>query len=497
MKFYLKPTDPSKIEADILIKYCWEKEVTSLSGLPKNFTDEIQEICIKENFKGEENQAVLVYPKGHISSFKFLLFGLGSKKECDLHKLYKLIASSVKKSLEGKPVKIAIIMDDYLEKHFSVQRIVRVMTEAAKLSTYRFIKYKGDEEKQKNRPIEEVIFAVTPSKISSAEEAIHIGEIFSDATIFARNLINEPSEITTPSFLAQTAQELAKSSEGKIKVKVFEEEEIRKLGMNAFLGVSAGSDKSPKFIHLSYKPSGSFKKIVIIGKGITFDTGGLSLKTSEHMETMKMDMSGAAAVLAIFSVLPILKPKSEVVGLIAACENMPSGKALKPGDILKVMNGKTIEVLNTDAEGRLTLADAISFANLKEKADEIIDLATLTGACMVALGTEVAGMWGNEEKLLENLKEAAQKSGEYVWPMPLLSEYKPLIKSHIADVKNTQTGRYAGAITASLFLSEFVGNTPWVHLDIAGPAYTEKETPLAPIGGAGFGVRMLLEYLLK
>ncbi len=267
--------------------------------------------------------------------------------------------------------------------------------------------------------------------------------------------------------------------------------------MNAFLGVAVGSDKPPKFIHLSYKPRRPSKKIVLIGKGITFDTGGLSLKSSEHMETMKLDMSGAAAVLAVFAAIPSLIIKSEVVGIIAACENMPSGKALKPGDILKALNGKTIEVLNTDAEGRLTLADAISYALIKEKPDEIIDLATLTGACMVALGQEIAGCFGNNDILLQNIEKHAKLTGENIWRMPLYREYSDLIKSPIADIKNIQTGRYGGAITAALFLSEFVGKTPWVHLDIAGPAYTEKDSPLTPSGGTGFGVRLLLEYLVS
>ena len=213
------------------------------------------------------------------------------------------------------------------------------------------------------------------------------------------------------------------------------------------------------------------------------------------METMKLDMAGAATVLAVFAALLELKPEVEVVGLIAACENMPSGKALKPGDVLRAMDGKTIEVLNTDAEGRLTLADALSFANIKEKPDQIIDLATLTGACIVALGEEIAGLWSNNDELAENIGKAAEGSAEKIWRMPLEEEYKEVIKSKIADLKNSQSGRFGGAINAALFLAEFAGSTPWAHLDIAGPAYAEKETAMTAYGGTGFGVRTILSYL--
>ena len=213
------------------------------------------------------------------------------------------------------------------------------------------------------------------------------------------------------------------------------------------------------------------------------------------METMKLDMSGAAVILAVFSVLKEANIDLEVTGIIAACENMPSGKAVKPGDILTAMNKKTIEVLNTDAEGRLTLADAISYAVIKEKPDEIIDLATLTGACMVALGQDIAGLWVNDELLASQLQKSAELTGENIWRMPLVKEYKELIKSGVSDIKNIQTGKYGGAITAALFLQEFVGKTKWAHFDIAGPAFAETDTPLTPRGGTGFGVRLLLNFL--
>jgi leucyl aminopeptidase len=265
--------------------------------------------------------------------------------------------------------------------------------------------------------------------------------------------------------------------------------------MGGLLGIAKGSDEDPKFIRLAYKGTGK-KTIVLVGKGITFDSGGLSLKPDSGMETMKMDMAGAATVLGIFSALKTVKPAVNVVGLIAACENMPSGKAIKPGDVVTALNGKTIEIINTDAEGRVILADALSYASQFEKPDALIDLATLTGACMVALGEEIAGLFSNDKELAETLKTSAQKTGERVWEMPLVPEYRELIKGKVGDIKNSAGKKYGGAITAALFLENFVDpKIHWAHIDIAGPAFEEKGKPLTPYGGTGFGVRMLLDFI--
>jgi leucyl aminopeptidase len=265
--------------------------------------------------------------------------------------------------------------------------------------------------------------------------------------------------------------------------------------MGAFLGVAAGSEQPPKFIHLTYAPSGKRRrKVAIIGKGITFDSGGLDLKSAEGMLRMKDDMSGAAAVLAVMRALPALKPPFEVHGLIAATENMPSGSAIRPGDVLRAMNGTTIEVGNTDAEGRLTLADAICYAGEKIGADEVIDMATLTGACVVALGPLCSGLMASDQRLADRLLAAARAAGERVWQLPLIDEYKEQFKSDVADLNNTG-GRNGGAITAGLFLREFAGRIPWAHLDIAGPAFIDKDAPLGPKGATGVAVRTILTYL--
>jgi leucyl aminopeptidase len=332
--------------------------------------------------------------------------------------------------------------------------------------------------------------------LSAAQTALKTAESYCEGAVLARDLINGPPSDVTPKVLADTARKIAK---GKgIQLKVYDKKALKRMGAGGILGVNIGSSQEPFLIHLHYKPSGKPKKsIAIVGKGITFDSGGLSLKPAGSMETMKMDMSGAAAVLGVFSQLSRFKPNVEIHGIIPTTENMPGGKAYKPGDVLKALNGKTMEVLNTDAEGRLILADALSYA-VRQKADEIVDMATLTGACVVALGSLVSGAMTNNPKLLERVKKSTLSTGESIWELPLVKEYREDIKSKVADIKNIGGGREAGTITAGLFLQEFVGDTPWVHLDIAGPAYLEREFPALPYlshGGTGLMVRSLLTFL--
>jgi leucyl aminopeptidase len=307
--------------------------------------------------------------------------------------------------------------------------------------------------------------------------------------------VNEQAAVATPTFLAQVGRDIAKSSPD-ITLQVIDKAEAKKLGMEAFLGIARAADTPPKFIFLSYTPRGkkATRKLALVGKGITFDSGGMNVKPGDHMSDMKMDMSGAAAVLGVFSVIAKLKPAFPVIGLIAATPNLISGSSIVPGDVVRAMNGKTIEILNTDAEGRVTMADSLSFA-VREGATEIIDFATLTGACVVALGEEIAGLFSTNQELTEKVKAAAFDAGEKVWEMPMERDYKKQNKSEIADIANIPNTRYGGAITAGLFLSEFVGDTPFVHLDIAGPAFTHKGTDVSPKGGTGFGVRTILNLL--
>jgi leucyl aminopeptidase len=310
----------------------------------------------------------------------------------------------------------------------------------------------------------------------------------------ARELVNLPPNELYPETFAQRAQEVA--AEVSVECTILEEAAIKAERMGALLGVARGSERGPRVVVLRSHRGGTGPTLGLVGKGVTFDSGGLSLKTTEQMVDMKCDMAGAAAVLAAVVAVAELRTPVNVLAVLPLVENMPSGKALKLGDVLTARNRKTIEVLNTDAEGRLILADALAYA-VEQKADHLVDLATLTGACMVALGTEVAGLFGNRDSWSDALRQAARRSGEKIWPLPMDPHYEDLIKSQVADIKNTAGTRYGGAIAAAKFLEQFVAGVPWAHLDIAGPAWAEHENPVRDAGGTGFGVRTLIELALQ
>jgi leucyl aminopeptidase len=380
---------------------------------------------------------------------------------------------------------------DLLGDRLPVRQRAQAVIEGAMLGNYTFERYKRE---KSEKQVETVRLLAPPGRPGrEVTDGARRGESFARATAFARDLVNAPANDVHPTHLAEVARQIAR--EARLTVKIYERAECERMGMGAFLGVAAGSQQPPKFIHLTWTPPGrARRRVAVIGKGVTFDAGGLDLKTAEGMLRMKDDMSGAAAVLATMRAMPELAPPVEVHGLIAATENMPSGSALRPGDVLKAMNGTTIEVGNTDAEGRLTLADALCYANARIKPDEIVDLATLTGACVVALGPLCAGLLASDQPLADRLLAAAEQAGERVWQLPLIEEYRENLKSDVADLNNVGP-RGGGAITAALFLKEFAGATPWAHLDIAGPAFSEKDLPLAPKGATGVAVRMLLTYL--
>jgi leucyl aminopeptidase len=314
------------------------------------------------------------------------------------------------------------------------------------------------------------------------------------AANLARDMSNEPSNFMGPADIARIAEDIAASN--KLDIKVMDKKEMEALGMNAALSVSQGSCQPPKFIVMSYKGrKNQTVDLALVGKGITFDSGGISIKPSEGMGDMKGDMTGAASVIAAMSAIAQLKPAVNITAVVAAIENMPSGSAYKPGDVVKAMNGKTIEVISTDAEGRVTLADALSYVNSKIKAKNIVDVATLTGACVVALGHVASAIFTNKQELADKVLTAAGEAGELTWQMPMFEDYKEQNKSDVADIKNTG-GRPAGSITAALFLQEFAGETPWVHMDIAGMDLAEKEKGYIVKGGTGIPVRTLVNLAL-
>ena len=370
----------------------------------------------------------------------------------------------------------------------SVDRAVaaQALAEGATLAAYRFTRYKGDPDPCRIERLD-----VVGGGGAKVQGGLDRGRRIAEAVNMARDLVNTPPSDMTPRRLAEHAVEIAER-EG-LGLTVLDEVAIANEGLGGLVGVSRGSEEPPRLIELVYDPPGARATLAVVGKGITFDSGGLSLKTADGMETMKTDMSGAAAVLAVLSVLPALAPPVKVIGLVPTTENMPSGNAIKPGDVLKIRNGKTVEVLNTDAEGRLVLADALSLA-VEAGVDAIIDLATLTGACVVALGQKVAGLMGYDDAWVAEVQAAAKRAGEQVWHLPLPPDYRKLIDSEVADIKNTG-GRYGGALTAGLFLKEFVGEIPWAHLDIAGPARADADEGYIAKGGTGVGVRTVLEIV--
>jgi leucyl aminopeptidase len=364
----------------------------------------------------------------------------------------------------------------------------QAIAEGASLAAYKFSRYKESPKLSKLQSLA-VVGAGEP-----AQHGLDRGARVAAAVALARDIVNEPAKAMTPRKLADMAAEVAEA-EG-LTLTVLDETAIVAEGLGGLAGVALGSDEPARLIQLVYDPpAGAEASIALVGKGITFDSGGLSIKTAEGMETMKTDKSGAAAVLAAKSVIAALAPPVRVLAIIPATENMPGGSALKPGDVLTARNGKTIEVLNTDAEGRLVLADGLSLA-VEAEVDAIIDVATLTGACVIALGRKFAGLMGNHAGWIDQVGQAAARAGEDVWPLPLPEDYRKQIDSDVADIKNIGGGRYGGALTAGLFLREFVGDIPWAHLDIAGPARSDEDEGYLQKGGTGFGVRTLVEAVM-
>ncbi len=469
--------------------------VQDLTGLPKEADKKLggylTVAMAEESFGGKLGDQLVLHSHGKLPAGRVMVVGLGDKKQFGVEALRRALGTAVKfaEKIEATTIVCPALASDVLS--------VKAMVEGALLADYAYLAYKPAAAKRaaKRGLVTMAILTEETAALRSLEKGIALGEIFARATVYSRDLVNEPAGQMTPRHLLDHAQKIA-ANDREIKLKVLDRDACAKLGMHAYLAVAKGSDEPPYFLHLTYAPAAAKRKIVLIGKGVTFDSGGLSLKPGNAMETMKCDMAGAAAVLGVFSVLSDLGSDYEVHGLIPACENMPSGKAMRPGDIVTAMNGKTIEVLNTDAEGRLTLGDAISYAVKKIAPHTIIDLATLTGACMVALGEDIAALMANDEKLSTRLLAAAKTSGEALWPLPLHGDYGSLVSGDHSDLRNTSRGRYGGAITAGLFLQEFVGATSWAHLDIAGPAFAEKEmNSYTAKGGTGYGVRMLLNLL--
>lgn len=490
MNFIVEKGTLAKVSSDLAVIGLFEG-TKKLSGIAADVNKSINNLISdfvlkKENYKGKFGDMYVLQVHDNKSFQRVLIAGLGKKDKFDLNKLREISSKIGQKIKCLKGVKeVSLSAEDF---DFETFECAQALVEGISIALYSFDKYKS----KKDEPSLETfrIVVSSDSEVKKAKDGIKKGMLYTEAVCQARDLANEPAMYATPIKLAEVANGLK-----GIEVEIFDEKQIKKLKMNAFLAVAQGSDQPPRFIHMKYIPKNPKKRIAIIGKGLTFDSGGMDIKPPSSMLNMKDDMSAAAAMLGIMKVISKLQPQVEVHALIAACENMVNGNSYKPGDVLTAKNGKTIEVDNTDAEGRITLADVLTYAE-ELKVDEIVDMATLTGACMVALGYAAAGLMGNNQKLMDKISEASKKAGENLWQLPMYEEYNESLKSDIADMKNTGS-RYGGASIAAIFLNNFISNkTPWAHIDIAGPAFVEKANNLGAKNATGFGVRTLLNYIM-
>ncbi|GAX62740.1 leucyl aminopeptidase [Candidatus Scalindua japonica] len=486
-----------KKSTDIIIISLFEniKKIPSdLNALDKASGKAISSLLQNGDFNGKLNETILIPTDKKIAPKRVLLVGLGKSTAFSLDKARQAAGTATRVIQEKKYKNPSLLLYGTENKEISLEDVTRSVVEGILLSLYTFTMYKTLKKEEKTDITNYSLIVQKKDDLENVKSAVQKSQIEAEAVCFSRDIVNMAGSDATPTFLANKAKEIAKKT--GVKCKVLSIPEMKKLGMNGILNVSRGSSEPPKFIILEYNSKKNTNDtIVLVGKGVTFDSGGISLKPGAGMDLMKADMSGAAAVLGTFKAISDLKPSSHIVGLIPCTENMPGGRALKPGDIIKYMSGKTVEILNTDAEGRLILADAISYAK-KYKPDAMIDIATLTGACVAALGTFASGMLGNNEELKDRVKQSGENCHERVWELPLWEEYNDLIKSNIADIKNTG-GKYAGTITAACFLAEFVEDFPWVHLDIAGTFLVEKDTPYIRKGATGVGVRLLTHLVMN
>lgn len=446
------------------------------------------------DYRGQRGETLLLYRHRGDGPDRALLVGVGSRADLQAERLREAGGHAAKRARELGVTEVSLwVSPTWLDGALDVGSAARAMVEGVVLADWRFQELRSEPGEEEERPELGLLTVVVPvaNVEDEAAEGAELGRILASNQNYARELAIRPANIVTPRYLAGEAERLAESFD--LEVDVFDRERMKQEGMSAVLAVASGSEEEPRFIALEYRGSRDGRPIVLVGKGVTFDAGGLSLKTAKGMETMKYDMAGAAAVLGSIRALAELQVPAHVVGLIPAVENLPSGRALKPGDVINSHSRKTIEVLNTDAEGRLILADALNYA-ARYQPQALVDIATLTGACVVALGHHAIGLLGNDQELIEEIQAAGERSGERVWPLPLWEKYREQLKSDVADIKNTG-GRPAGAITAGMFLREFVGSLTWAHLDIAGTAWAEEAGPYQRTGPTGVAVRLFTEWI--
>ena len=494
LRFITSKKDLSRLKADVAACFAYEGESKPLGVQENGLRRELAAEMKAERFEGRRGDLLVWNADGRFGSRRFFVVGLGTKSTATARVLGEGCAVAVRAAEKLSAKSLALRLPPVSGEQ--ANGLARSATEGVLLGAYRFERYLNDDTRRRAQ-VKSVELSVD-GPLGVVGRAVALGKVVARAVHLARDLVNEPPSVMTPSEMVRRARREAKRS--GISVKVLGPRELTRLGAHALLAVARGSNQPAQVVHLSYSPpKGKAKKnggkVVLVGKGVTFDSGGLNLKPGNSMLTMKGDMAGAAAVLATMTALPEMGCRVRVEGLLGLVENMTGSAAFKPGDILNTLSGKTVEVGNTDAEGRLVLCDLLAHAARRFKPDRMVDIATLTGACVIALGPLCTGIFSRHEDLGLQIFEAGRRAGEKLWMMPMYEEYLDSLREGPADLKNVGD-RWGGAITAALFLGEFVPeDLPWVHLDIAGPAFNEKDTPEAPAGGTGAGVRTLIRWL--
>jgi leucyl aminopeptidase len=481
----VKKAAPEEVEADLLAVGLHSGE-----DPPEGLSGAAQPAVSTGDFTGKRGQTSLLYAGEDLASGRLLLVGLGDRSSFTPEKLRRAAATVARRSRTLKARNAAFVLPS--PEGSDVRGAARAAAEGAVLGLYRFEKYKTKKGNNDNEEPENFDLILGGSEDEEAATAgAEAGEKVAAGSVLARNLANEPSNTATPAYLADRAREIG--DRYGMTVTVLDREGIESEGLTGLATVGRSASNEPRFIVLEHRKGGGERPVVIVGKAVTFDSGGISIKPTTGMEDMKFDMGGGAAVLGAMEAVGALDLPLDVVALVPATENLPGGDAFKPGDVLTMANGKTVEILTTDAEGRLILADALVYAE-RYKPAAVVDCATLTGACVVALGAHASGLMGNDEDLIAEVQTAGETTGERAWPLPLFEEYTEQIKGDTADIKNSG-GRGGGALTAGAFLKEFA-DFPWAHLDIAGTAYGKKGNTYTTKGATGVPARLLVEFLI-
>jgi leucyl aminopeptidase len=463
-----------------------------LSLLNQQLGGTISRLLEEKEIKGKYKEITTIFSLGKMKAEKVVILGSGKKAELTLDKI-RMLAADLCKALRSRNTdEMTLALSVFKVSQFNSQLIAQALVEGCILGNYTYKKHMT--KSPEYRELAQIDLLTTPGDKAAVEAGIQSGKIIAEAANLARDMGNEPANFLNPAALAGIAMNVA--AKYNLEITVLEKEEIQDLKMGGLLGVSQGSQQLPRFIIMNYRGKASKDiDIALIGKGITFDSGGISLKPSENMGEMKGDMAGGAAVIAAMGAIAQLKPAINVTALIPATENMPSGVAMRPGDVITIMNGKTVEIISTDAEGRLILVDALCYAH-KLQVKRMVDIATLTGSCHIALGDICTGTFGNNQEFVNQIISAGAEAGECMWQLPMNEEYRELNKSDVADLKNSG-GRFGGAISAAWFIREFAGDIPWIHLDIAGTSTTDKERGYLIKGNTGVPVRTLINLVLK